>query len=190
MIGLVLRVLGWARAALQAAFALVLRYPMQAALIASVALAGWQTWQLATCKQSLQVARAEHAATVARYTEAQRNAAIKARAAREATEARYATHAKETDLAHETELERALAAARRYAATNRVRAEAVGSASIGATASATGDSAGSADGPGQEAVVVTGSDVEICTINTVRLESVRAWALGLNAPSGGAQSIP
>jgi len=178
MIGLALRALGWARAAMQALFALAVRYPPQAALIASLALAGWQTWQLATCKQSLQVARAEHAATVARYTEAQRNAAIRAKAAREAAEARYETIAKETDLAHQTELERALAAARRY--VSRVRAETASGASSGTGTSAESGGAQSAIGPDQTPVMVAAEDVEICTIAVIRLESAQEWARSLN----------
>lgn len=125
-------------------------------------------------------ARDELAERSRAYVEAQRQAAIKAEGWRVATEAKYRTEAERADNEYQVALTDALRRARLYAAANRVRSEAVGSASIGTIARATGDSAGSADGPGQEAVVVASEDVEICTINTARLEAAREWARGLN----------
>lgn len=108
------------------------------------------------------------------YVEAQRQAAIKAEAWRVALEARYAAQAREVDLAHEAELDRALAAARRY--VNRVRTETASGASSGTGTSAESGNPESTIGSDQAPVMVAAEDVEICTVNTVRLESAQNWA--------------
>lgn len=50
------------RKAVRALLDLARTHPWQAALIVALVACGWQTWRLSTCKQSLQVARAEIAA--------------------------------------------------------------------------------------------------------------------------------
>lgn len=112
------------------------------------------------------------------YVEAQRQAAIKNEAWRVALETRYATQAREVDLAHEAELDRALAAARRY--VNRVRTETADSASGGTGTRAESGGAEGAIGPDQASVMVAAEDVEICTMNTIRLESAQEWARGIS----------
>lgn len=121
-------------------------------------------------------AKTQLAAQTAAYVEAQRSAAIKAEGWRVAVEAKYRAEAERADNEYQDALGDALRRARLYAAANRVRSEAVGSVPSGTTASATGDSAGSADGPDQEAVMVAASDVGICTTAVIRLESAQEWA--------------
>lgn len=177
-----LRLLGIARKAAQALFALVMRYPLQAALIASLCASLW-LWQ--GKREAVKRADAEHAGRVAdraAYTEAQRQAAILARQAREAQERRYAEQAEKADHDHELALADAMGRADRFIAAHRVRtAGAVARPASDPGSAAEGHRPESGDGPGAapELVAVTPDDVRICTANTTRLEAVREWALGL-----------
>jgi hypothetical protein len=62
-----------------------------------------------------------------------------------------------------------------------VRIEAPSRDASGTVASAEDRGAGSADSAGSTPVMVavTDTDIQVCTDNTLRLESAREWALGL-----------
>lgn len=140
-------------------------------------------------KAELAAEQKAHLETQRRYAFAQVEAAEKARAYRLSQEARYRALATKADTEHASNLETALAAARRHAAANRcapVRlqpesAPAVGSPG-GSGTGAEGGSAESGNGSGGDAqlVAVTEDDLRICTVNTSRLQAVRAWADSLN----------
>lgn len=117
--------------------------------------------------------------------------AERANAARIATiEARHLASKKEADLAYATDLARGQRLAADYIATHRVQpnpaaATAGGRAGAG-TASQAPAIAAKPDRSGQNAVLVTSQDIEICTENSVRIRNAVDWALGLdklrNAP--------
>ena len=183
---LLLRLLGlgkWLREAATALLGLVRRHPLAAALIVAVALAGWQWRDNHIHTAQRDAAIAGRAADRKAYFDAQADAQLKAIAALRAQEARYTVKAKEADHDHEIQLASASAAAERFIAAGGVRrAKAASGASGGTVARAESSGAQSSDGPGaaSELVAVTADDVRICTNNTVRLESVRAWVIGLN----------
>jgi hypothetical protein len=86
----------------------------------------------------------------------------------------------EADKSYRAELADARSAADRYIAGHRVRSTFASSAGR-APSSAEGDRAGSPDraGTAPDMVAVTAGDIQVCTINTTRLEAAREWALGL-----------
>jgi hypothetical protein len=116
----------------------------------------------------------------AAYAAAQSEATIIAKRALDATEARYRSKANEADKSYRAELADARSAADRYIAGHRVRSTFASSAGR-APSSAEGDRAGSPDraGTAPDMVAVTAGDIQVCTINTTRLEAAREWALGL-----------
>ena len=183
---LLLRLLGlgkWLREAATALLGLARRYPLAAALIVAVALAGWQ-WRanhIHTAQRDDAIAG--RAADRKAYFDAQADAQLKAIAALRAQEARHTVKAKEADHDHEIQLASASVVAERFIAVGGVRrAKGVVGKIGGTVASAESGGSQSSDGLGaaSQLVAVTADDVRICTANTVRLESVRAWALGIN----------
>lgn len=126
--------------------------------------------------------RDEARATVAQMELASKQARDAQIAANLATEARYRAQAEKADHAYQIALQDAQRASERYIAANRVRPNGSRSAS-GAAAPAEGDVAVSGDRSGipPNMVAVTADDVRICTANTLRLEAVRDWGLGLKA---------
>lgn len=124
-------------------------------------------------------------AQAAQFAEAQKRAGELAQEALHHQEALYQQKAKEADDAYHSSLASADARAAAYIAAHRIdRVRPGGASSAGATASPA-QSAGTqgGDGPGAAAdlVAVTPADIEVCTINTKRLQAVRDWALSLNA---------
>lgn len=170
------------RKALQALWAIAMRYPMQAAIIGLACLSAWlwTGWDKADARADKYAAaiQTERAA----YTKAQNEANARAIAAVKAQEARYKEQANNADRSYKEALADANSALDRYIATNRVRrAGTADSSPGGTTASPQGDAAESGDGPGATSfmVAVTPDDLRICTVNTERLIAVKAWADGL-----------
>ena len=183
---LLLRLLGlgkWLREAATALLGLIRRYPLAAALIVAVVLSGWQ-WRanhIHTAQRDAAIAG--RAADRRAYFDAQADAQLKAIAALRAQEARYTIKAKEADHDHEIQLASASAAAERFIAAGGVRrAKAADRASAQTVASAKGDGASVPAQVPANAVMVTASDVRICTANSVDLLAAHNWAVGLATP--------
>jgi len=173
-----LSLLGIARKALQAVFSLARAYPLQAALIASLCLAGWfwrgeQRWH----REALS-AQATIQQIKAAQVEALRNAMI----AKAAQEQIYATKAKEADHAKDELQARVDVAASRYADTHRVRV-ASGCVTSGTSATAEVIIPEGADRSGEAAdmVAVSRDDFDTMNENTARLVAAHDWALGLSS---------
>jgi hypothetical protein len=170
---LALKLLGlwrWLKTGLSALLSLAGRYPLQAALIASLCLAGWQTWRLSTCKQELQVARAD----LATITAAQKEAAQKAKQAR--ADAEQLTK----DLAHATDQHAAdLDAISRRALADRMRGQAPRCASSGTVAAAVPDSAQGDPGSDTGGVYFTAAEADLLRRHEVRSTACHAWGQAL-----------
>lgn len=171
----------WLRAFLKDAAKWVLRHPWQTLAIVAIlaAVHFWNADRASTERAdnlALQLDTQRHA-----YAEAQRQAAILARAAREAQERRYKETADEADKQADGLRADLRDAGARYAAANGLRSRAcpAGGAPGGTLAAAEGDSAESSNGPGADAVVLSRDDFDILNENTARLIAVREWALGL-----------
>lgn len=171
--------LGAVRKALSALWALAVRYPLAAALVAALCLSAW-LWQgkgKALNQRDTQIAgRAADRKAVA---DAQVEAARLALAAKAATEARYKAHAQEIDREHETQLADARSDVDRYIAASRVRGKAVAGAGSKAVASADNRDPGVPAGLPANYVPVAESDLRACAAATAYALDARAWALGL-----------
>lgn len=148
--------------------------------VQTVRLEGFKLWPISVEGWKPKAERLER--DIEAVKQAQKIAAEKARAARIAKEQEYRDHAERIDREHEAELESARARTERYIAANRVRNEAIDRAAGGPGAGP--DSGGAEGGDGRSEapvmVAVSDEDIRICTSNTLRLEAVRRWALGLN----------
>jgi hypothetical protein len=173
--------LGWLRKATQAILGLAGRYPLQCALIASLALAAVLFVRGNRYQAKLSECTAGRVADRKAFEAAAAASLAKAVAAKAAQEARYASLAKDADNAHEAQLADARAAAERYIARNRVRPQAASGSTGGTAAPAESGGPGSADSAGGAPVMVavTEADIGVCTDNTLRLEAARDWALSL-----------
>ena len=167
---------GWLKQALGALLSLVRRYPLQAALIALLCLSGW-LWR---GKERALSERDDARAETAQVIQAGKDALAAQIALNEATKAKYEAAAEKADHEHSIELADAMSRADRYIRDNRVR-KAGGSGASVANATAEGEAAerGDGSGEGSDMVAVTAEDVRICTANSVRLQAVREWGLGL-----------
>jgi hypothetical protein len=121
----------------------------------------------------------------AQFKAAQAQAAIIAQQALAHEQAAYQLKASEADNAYRKSLANAGASAARYIAAHRIdgmRAASDPRSTGNAIASAQGSAAKSSDGTGatSDMVAVKASDIDVCTINTERLQAVHDWALGLN----------
>lgn len=154
--------------------ALLSRYWSHAGLAVALML-------LAVASMGWRAEKALRARDRASYGHAQADAALLARQALEATEARYRDKANDADQTYAKELAGARSATGLFIARNRVRREAVACPASGAPSSAEGSSAPSPDrsSAAPDLVEVTADDVQVCTINTLRLETARDWALSL-----------
>lgn len=121
-------------------------------------------------------------AQAAEFRAAQVEAGRLAQEALHHQEAVYQAKAQDADHAYQTQLAAAQSAADRYIAGHRVRSSAGQSDAGSAIASPQGSSAKGSDGPGTapDMVAVTAGDIQVCTVNTERLEAVRDWAITLN----------
>ena len=172
-----LSALGWAKKALTALLDLARRYPLQVALIASLCLAGWLWWGKREALSDLAAEKASHALTI----KAGKDALAAQIALTKKTEAAYKAAAKDADNDHAKDLALAADRTERFISGNRVRKACAGN--VAARPAAEGPVAENSDGPGISAdmVAVTAEDVRVCTVNTVRLQSVREWGQELVA---------
>jgi hypothetical protein len=149
---------GWLKEAAVALLGLVRRYPLQAALIASLCLSGW-LWR------GKQEALGERDLARVQFADCQR-AGIKAREAQIAlnkeTKAKYEAAAKEADHEHEKALALANDRTERWIANHRVR-QAGGSGADRSGAAAENQAAGVHQEMPADAVLVGAADVRICT---------------------------
>lgn len=161
-----LKLLGWAKVALNAVAALIVRYPLQAALVASLCLSGWlwRGWNKAEAKiEAIELA--------AKQSEALHRAAIKAQ------QDKFDRLKKETDDGYKAALADAGDRTDRFIAANRVRGK---SCAIEAAAPGQGEGAGSPQEPSAEAfVAVTEADVKACAGAWVYAQASYEWAQGL-----------
>ncbi len=168
---------GWLKEAAVALLGLVRRYPLQAALIASLCLSGW-LWR------GKQEALAERDLARVQFADCQR-AGIKAREAQIAlnreTKAKYEAAAKEADHEHEKALALANDRTERWIANHRVRPQEDRSRASGTSAPSQGEATERGDGrsEGTDLVAVSADDVRICTANTLRLKAVNEWGRAL-----------
>jgi hypothetical protein len=113
------------------------------------------------------------------YVNAQAQAALIAEAALRSAQTRYKEKADEADARHETALADARSRASAY--IDRMRLKTAARPASTAIASAQGGGAQSAvrSGAAPDMVAISAADIDVCTINTARLEAAREWALGL-----------
>ncbi len=188
----ILGALGAVRKALSALWALAVKYPALAACIALACLSAWlwMGWnktedQRDFARTLAAEERANHVQTIANYREAQTRARAFAVAQKQAEEARHKANAERIDRDHENQLADARSDVDRYIAGHRVRPQGGATAAQGgggpAFAAAGDRSASGSERSGETAfmVAVAEADIGICTANTLRLEAVRDWALGL-----------
>lgn len=146
-------------------FGIAARYPLQAAIIALLCLAGW----LYMGKQSALDAVAKRDATITHMEAASKIATAAQIALNKAVTDKQTEIARLTD-ANETNrrdvADRSSDYAGRMSAKSYCRE---------ATAATQSDTAQSGDGTSADAVVVTRSDFDILTGNTARLMDVKAW---------------
>jgi hypothetical protein len=156
--------------------ALILRHRIPIALAAALlglTLASWHYRSAYHAEKALR--QADRAA----YGQAQAEAALIAKRALDATETRYRSKANEADRSHTEALVDARSRADAY--IDRMRVKTDSCQASGPTASAQGDDTGRIGKANTKTgmVAVTDADIGICTENTLRLETARNWALGL-----------
>lgn len=163
--------LGWLRKAATALFDLARRYPLAAALIASLCLSGWLWHGKGKALAERDAARAEIAAMV----EANKVATERAKEARAANQAAFAKLKKEADNGHSTAL---ADADRRTAEFIRLRRQS-GSCAAKADPASEGPSTGVPEIAPAETVLVEASDVRACSAASVYADEAHKWARGL-----------
>lgn len=161
-----LNALGWAKTGLTVLADLARRYPLQMALIASLAACAWlwRGWDKAE-------ARLDAMEAAAKQSEALHRAAIKAQ------QDKFDRLKKETDDAYKAALADAGDRTDRFIAANRLRGK---SCAPQTAAPSQGEGAGSPEKPAAEAfVAVTEADVKVCgSLYAYSLASYE-WAQGL-----------
>ena len=162
-----LNALGWAKTGLTVLADLARRYPLQMALIASLAACAWlwRGWDKAE-------ARLDAMEAAAKQSEALHRAAIKAQ------QDKFDKLKKETDDGYKAALADAGDRTDRFIAANRLRGK---SCAVEAAAPGEGKGAGSPEKPAAEAelVAVTEADVKVCgSLYAYSLASYE-WAQGL-----------
>lgn len=164
-----LSALGWLRSAFRAALALMVKYPLQCALCASLLACGylWRGWSH------------ERAAFTRFRTEASA-AVTQLKAEKAATEARRAQITKDTDHATQPARDSALDAARRYAAAHRCLSPApvIAAGPAGKGLPEPAAPAGSAEAPAADAdmVAISHADLAACSLNSADLLTAYSWA--------------
>lgn len=174
--------LAWGRikAGLAAAAAWAAKNPLLAlcAVLTGACLLEWHEWSI----KAKQVAHLS--AEIVQFRDAQARAAELAQEALHHQEAVYLQKAKDADDAYQSKLADADARTRAYIASHRLdglRADSAGAAGQPPASTPGGSSqGGNGSGAAPELVAVTAADIEICTVNTQRLQAVHDWALGLN----------
>lgn len=156
----------------------ILKRLWQPIALALALLAAWHYHALYGAEKALR------ASDKSAYIAAQEIARQKAEQAKAAVEADYQAKAEQKDKEFANEMVSARAAADRYIASHGVQPKAAKGFAGSAVATGKGVGPEGAVGPGAQAdmVAVTPDDVQICTENTVRLQSAHDWADGLNDP--------
>ena len=121
----------------------------------------------------------------AQFKQAQTDAAMAAQKALQTETAQYAAKAKDADNAYQTQLVAAQSATSAYIASHRVvwmRPATTGGSTTNADPAAQGSSTQGSNRPGAIAdmVAVSPADLNVCTVNTKRLQVVHDWATTLN----------
>jgi len=165
---------GWLKQALGALLDMIRRYPLAAALIASLCLSLWLWRGKEHAEGERDKARAETAQVIA----AGKEALARQIALNQATKAKYEAAAKEADHDYRIALADAMSRTDRFIRAGGLR-KAGGSGASVANAPAEGEAAGVYQGMPADAIMVSADDVRICTANTVRLQAVREWGLEL-----------
>lgn len=187
MIGFAFSVIMGAKRLASVAFSFLRGLPPLALLSLALAMfAGVQTWRVSGVGKQRDVAamQVRVMTTVLRETDrrirdASQRATDAARANKTRVEARQETAREESDVRLETI--RADYRARTDAYARRMRAtQAAGRDAGGGNMPVTPDPAPSDNGPGDATIMVTRTDLEICTDNTARVEAAHDWAKGLN----------
>lgn len=167
-----LTALGVLKRAAQSLFALVTRYPMQAALIVALVAAGWFWHGKGVALKERDAALTQNAQILAASKEAERLAV----AAREATETRYRNLANAIDKEHASKLADAGTRTDAYIRLHQVRGCSPGKA----IASAQGNNPGiPSEVPAGSLVALTDSDVQACAGAVTYAMDARNWALSL-----------
>ena len=166
-----LSTLGWLRKAATALFDLARRYPLAAALIASLCLSGWLWHGKGKALAERDAARAQISAMI----EASKQATELALKERAANQAAFAKLKKEADNGHSTAL---ADADRRTADFIRLRRQS-GSCAAKADPASEGASAGVPEIASAETVLVDASDVRACSAASVYADEAHKWARGL-----------
>lgn len=168
---------GGLKSALSAALSAVTRYPLHF-IIGALCVAVWWFWDDARDERRAKeaaIAQTEQAIAAGKQ-------AYEAQVAlNKATEQRYQENARVSDKRHTEALASANDLAAAHINRNRVRQD--GGCIGGQSGSASQDrdtQGGERSGEAPDMVAVTDEDVRICTENTVRIESAREWAAGLN----------
>lgn len=116
----------------------------------------------------------------AAYIMAQAEASRIAKAALDHAEARYKEKARAADEKTFLAVAAADAATADYARRMRIKAFACGTSAAVAEAPRYGPRFSERAGAASNMVAVTEDDLQVCTTNTIKLESAREWALGLS----------
>lgn len=156
----------------------ILKRLWQPIALALALLAAWHYHALYGAEKALR------ASDKSAYVAAQEIARQKAEQAKAAIEADYQAKADQKDKEYANEMDSARAAADRYVVSHRMQPQATQGSAGSTVAASKGVSPEGAVGPGAQAdmVAVTPDDVQICTENTMRLQSAHDWAAGLNDP--------
>lgn len=181
--GLLDGVVGWIVPFKRAITLAVIGIALAIAAVQTVRLEGFKVWPLSVEGWKPKAERYER--DLANVRQAQALAKARAEQARLEQEARYRALAERIDDNAKRDMGSAVDAAERFIAAGGVRCKASGSDRIGTGTRAEGGSPGDTQGTGatpvmdEGTVAVTADDVRICTVNTVKAEAAREWALGI-----------
>ena len=163
---------------LATALSFLKRLPWQ--VYAGIAALGFLWWLYSTgYDNGLGKGRAELAAVVRDYEDAQAEATRHALAAKAETERRYRELAERTDREHSQLAAAADSATDRFIAANRVRCQAAGG-SPGGTVAAADDHGAGISAPVSPGIILGEADVRACAALYAYSVSAHAWANGLD----------
>ena len=155
-------------------------------VVQTVRIEGLHVWPISVTGWKARALDAER--TIADIEKAQDEALAAAVVARDQAEADYRNLAERIDRNAEDARQDAMADAERYIAAHRVRCPAIGGPAGGTAPAAEGHRARDGEDTGAATeldaaglVAVSEEDIRICTVNTMRAEAGRAWALEMEA---------
>jgi hypothetical protein len=175
------RLVLWLRKAAQGFFRLAGAYPLQAALIALVALSAWLWWGKSRAIDQRDEAMAAKAAQIEEYRRAYRETFTLHMIAKQAEDARQRANTEKADAVTEANRRAALAAADNYAGRMRCEPQADQGAARGSDMSGSpADPRGSETGRATaDMVAITRADLDACTLNSADLQTAVVWARGM-----------